>query len=42
MNFEVHPLQKQSIKLLTALYADRRLTATPAIVDALNYSYPSI
>lgn len=42
MTNEVHPLQEQSVKLLTALYADRRLPATPAIVNVTNYRYPSI
>lgn len=39
---EVHPLQGQSVKLLTALYADRRLPATQAIVNVTNYRYPTI
>lgn len=42
MTIEIHPLQDKSLKLLTALYADRHLPATPAIVDASNYRYPAI
>lgn len=42
MNSEIHQLQKLSPKLLTALYADRRLPPTAAIVAIGNNYYPSI
>lgn len=42
MNIEIHQLQKLSPKLLTALYAEKDLPPTDAILAIGNNYYPSI
>ncbi len=42
MEISIHPLQESSVKLLRALYVDKNLPITPAMLSILNGYYPSI